>query len=267
MHDRGFQHAEAARNMRNDRGDIGGDRGGGDFQIARRSKGRQHLVQRGGDEGEVDRADRHLRQRQPHRRQLHAPGANAQRFAQHGAEHEVEDREDGEGRGQHADRARIELHHVAGVFGPQSHADRSQRRQSERDGHTAEQDDLGHGFAIEAPAGIEAVAHRSTRQRRHADIVADRQADERRQRGLAEFQRFAGVARRQPVAHGETEIGAGGEAQADRQMADRYRGERRKDFIERILPERSHEKVYRAEDGEDENGAREIFKKHGPPVS
>jgi len=143
-----------------------------------------------------------------------------------------------------------ETRHLAGGAGKQEEADAREQDQPEADRHPAEDDQLGDLFRIEAPAPVEAVAHRAAAERRDADIVADRKAGEGGERRLPVRERLADIAQRQEIEEGQADIGAGREGERQGEIHLRDRGNGVADILPGILAERPVDQP-----ASDENGA------------
>ncbi len=100
-----------------------------------------------------------------------------------------------------------------------------ERAKPKPDRGRAKGDEPRHRLRLEPPARVKAVTQGAAGERGEADVVAKRERDERRARGLAPGQRMARIARAEPVEHSEAEVarareGEGGEDPHRRGFSD-----------------------------------------------
>jgi len=231
--------------MADQRREIAHHIGGGRFHIARFSV--QKLVQAGGDAGEVDRSDEDLQGGKAQRRQCETPVADLHFAAHEGGKRQIAG---SESKASHAERdggGGSKPGDLSRGAGKQDEAEPGQRDQSKPHGHAAKEDQLGYLLRIEAPAGIETIAHRTAAEGRDAHIVTDGKAGEGGKRGARIGERLADIVQGQKVEDREAEIGAGREGECQGEIPLGNSGDGVADIVPGILRQRPVEQPTRDE--------------------
>jgi hypothetical protein len=129
------------------------------------------------------------------------------------------------------------------------------------DGDAAEHDHLADLFRRQAPARIEAVAHGAAAERRHAHVMTDGKARERRERRLTVRQSPARITHGQRVEQGQAEIGQDDETKGVDQPVSGDREHRLLDILPAIAAEAAVDEKDRQTDGKPDQDFQEA-----PPV-
>ena len=181
------------------------------------SRGREH----------VGRGQRDLGQDQCRPRRLNADRTERQRLPPGRAKHQKRRRQDQQCDRRGKQRLGRGPKHMADTIGAEDEAESRDRRKADADGDRDEQDDAGNLAGGQAGGGIDAVAHRPTRQRAETDRVADRIAAKGRKNGRGQRRPGAGVAQPGKIIPEEGRIARGGRRQRRQQRRSRRRPQRR----------------------------------------
>ncbi len=255
--ERRLEHAEPARHVAHDADRLRQEKAAEEARQRHDDAVRQEHPERGGREGPVERARQELRRHEARVWERDLPLAHDERRPAHDRRDDVRRDRD---RQQHADEPRAgerQMQRRRQRARRHDEDDRAQRRQAEPERQRAERDDARHFARGESPAGVEAVAHGAAAQEGDAGGLAERKAQERRQRRAPVGQGTFDVAARERVVGGERAVPEAGRDERQHEARRRQRRERVLDLVVVVAgegvveqPERDRERDERREGGQ-----------------
>ena len=236
-HDDRFEHAQSARDMGNQGGQIAQHIGRGDALVVDRRDRPEHEIERARDEDIVEETERDLHRRDPGTGQAERPAPDLER-----PPHRC--RQDPVGGGQcqarspdRNGRRRIEPQQLCRQVGPGEQRQPGEGGLAQGDGHRRQEDDEPDPRRVEPHFGIEAIADGAAAQRREPDRMADRKAEEGRERHAPIGHLAAGIGDAQPVEAGQGGIAGDGRQAGPDDLGRAEPGQRRCDLGPGELPQ------------------------------